>query len=159
LYRVELRGLASGGDDGLWIMSADELDVLDAHGGPVVAESEPSNRGARKDQGVRFDLLPAVPIWMLAELYTAGARKYDDHNWRQGREVSSWLAALQRHLWRFQMGEDIDPETGCHHLTSVMFHCCAILEQSVTRPDLDDRYQDGARVTVERIKSFVTREA
>ena len=75
----------------------------------------------------------------VSELYAAGAAKYDDHNWRRGYDWSLSFGAMQRHAALFWDGEDIDPETKCHHLTSVVFHALALLYFARNKPELDDR--------------------
>ena len=111
----------------------------------------------RKDQGVRFDLIPVAPLWQVAEVYTIGATKYAPRNWENGFDWSKSYAAMQRHLARFWMGEDHDPD-GQHHLASVVFHALALMEFGVTHPELDDRPKDGAAIDLERIKKFVVSE-
>lgn len=95
--------------------------------------------GAKGSKGARFDLVPWNQIWKLAELYGAGATKYEPRNWELGYDWSLSFAALHRHLAQFWNGEEFDKETQCHHLTSVIFHALALLEFSETHPELDDR--------------------
>jgi len=99
-----------------------------------------SSTGAEKGTKLaRFDLIPVEPLRLLAEHYGRGAQKYADRNWEKGYEWSKSFAALNRHLWAFWSGEDIDPETGSPHLTAVMWHAAAMLEYSRTHPEFDDR--------------------
>lgn len=87
----------------------------------------------------RFDLLPPAAMYALAEHYGKGAEKYGDSNWEKGYEWSKSYQALQRHAWKFWSGEDIDPETGTHHMAAVAFHALALLEYHQTHPEFDDR--------------------
>ena len=87
----------------------------------------------------RFDLIPADPLRQVAEHYGRGAEKYADRNWERGYDWSLSFAALQRHAWEFWNGEDIDEETGSHHLAAVVFHALALLTFADTHPDGDDR--------------------
>lgn len=85
--------------------------------------------GAEKGRKLaRFDLIPARPLWELAELYGAGAEKYTDHNWREGMPIGMHVAAAMRHLSLFQQGVDIDPETGAKHVIAVAWHMFALAE-------------------------------
>lgn len=86
----------------------------------------------------RFDLIPAGPMWEVAELYGVGARKYADRNWERGYDWSLSLAALERHLNLLKQGEWVDAETAKPHLTSVVFHALALLEFKDTHPELCD---------------------
>ena len=87
----------------------------------------------------RFDLIPAAPLWEVARHYGVGAGKYAERNWERGYAWSLSFAAMQRHAWLFWSGEDIDPESGTHHLAAVVFHALALMEYGQTRPEMDDR--------------------
>jgi 5'(3')-deoxyribonucleotidase len=99
-----------------------------------------SETGGQKGQKLaRFDLLPAGPLWELAEHYGKGAEKYDERNWERGYAWSLSFAALMRHAWAWWRGEDIDPENKGHHMAAVAFHAMALLEFRRTHPGYDDR--------------------
>lgn len=101
--------------------------------------------GAKAQKLARFDLLPAQPIWQVAEHFGKGAAKYTtetepgDRNWERGYRWSLSYAALMRHAVQWWGGEDIDPETGSHHMAAVAFHALALLEFDRTHPEKDDR--------------------
>lgn len=95
--------------------------------------------GEKGSKPARFDLVPSGPLWQLATLYGRGAEKYAARNWEKGYDWSLSFAAMMRHAWLFWSGEDYDSETGCHHLTSVVFHAFALMEFGRTHPELDDR--------------------
>lgn len=96
--------------------------------------------GAEKGQGkARFDLIPAVPLRLLAEHYGVGAQKYRDRNWEAGYNWSLSYAALHRHLNAFWAGEDVDEESGSLHIIAVAWHALALAEFSRTHPEKDDR--------------------
>jgi len=83
--------------------------------------------GVKFDGGKnRIDLVPPDFLWALAELLTVGAKKYSDRNWEKGMNWSRPLAALYRHLLKWQMGEDNDPETGANHLTAVAWNAMVL---------------------------------
>ena len=56
----------------------------------------------------------------LAKVLTFGASKYKPNNWRQCTDTGRYLAAAHRHLNAVIQGEDLDPETGLHHVDHVM---------------------------------------
>ena len=97
--------------------------------------------GEKGVKPARFDLLPVGPLTVVAELYAAGAVKYDDHNWRKGYEWSKSYAALMRHITQFWDGEDHDQETGLPHVASVVFHAFSLLEGMEHHRDFDDRFK------------------
>jgi len=96
---------------------------------------------ARFSEGkIRHDLVPPWPIDELAKVYTYGAIKYDDDNWRKGLAwKKNVIGPLLRHLWKWIRGEIIDEESGCHHLAMVMWQCCALMEYERCSIGQDDR--------------------
>ena len=87
----------------------------------------------------RFDLIPARPLLDLAQVYTMGAKKYDDRNWEKGIKWGRIFAAIMRHMWAFWRGEDTDPESGLPHVVHAAWGCFTLLEYRHTHPELDDR--------------------
>lgn len=87
----------------------------------------------------RFDLIPAKPLFKVAEVYTIGAKKYDDRNWEKGIKWGRIFAAMLRHAWNWWRGEKLDPEDGQHHLASVVWCALTLMEFEETRPEFDDR--------------------
>ena len=101
--------------------------------------TDPETGGQKGTKLARFDLLPAGPLWELAEHYGKGAKKYTDDNWRKGYAWSLSFAALMRHAWAFWRGEDIDLETGTPHIIAVAWHALALAEFRKSHPEKDDR--------------------
>lgn len=102
--------------------------------------------GVKQQKLARFDLIPTRPLTLMAEAYGKGLAKYptDDSgvdNWRKGYPFSQSYASLQRHANAYQGGEDIDPETGIHHLISVAFHAFTLVEH-LLNPAMADQYDD-----------------
>lgn len=92
---------------------------------------DPETGGAKGQKAARFDMIPSDFLWKLAEHYGAGEKKYpsDDRgvaNWQRGYDWRLSVAALQRHLHQWLQGEDMDAETGSHHLVAVAWHCIAL---------------------------------
>lgn len=108
--------------------------------GEVRVTSSTGGQKGVKDE--RFDLIPAIPLGLLARHYGRGALKYDDHNWRRGYPWGFSYGAMQRHLKAFWAGEDIDEETGSLHVIAAAWHCFTLAE-FLTFPEYaqhDDRY-------------------
>ncbi len=77
--------------------------------------------GSHFDSGKpRVDLLPVEALLGAASVMGYGAQKYSDHNWRGGIEWNKLYASTLRHLFAWQTGEDIDPESGLPHLDHAM---------------------------------------
>lgn len=103
----------------------------------IINEQTGGEKG-RKAQ--RFELLPWEELGDVAELYAFGAEKYSDHNWRKGFDWSLSYGAMLRHAALFWEGEETDAETGCSHLTSVVFHALALMYFGKEHRALDDRF-------------------
>lgn len=82
--------------------------------------------GEKGSKLARFDLIPAEAVWALAEHYGRGCAKYADRNWERGYDWGLSVAALERHLTQWKLGESIDAETGSHHLIAVAWHAFAL---------------------------------
>jgi len=91
------------------------------------------------DGKARYDLIPGDALEALAQIYTYGCIKYDDNNWRKGFKWGRVFGALMRHSWAFWRGEDIDPESGMHHMAHAMWQCATLYNFSVNRIGEDDR--------------------
>lgn len=80
---------------------------------------------------LRYDLIPTSAITGLAEVLTMGAKKYTPNGWRNVPDgIERYYAALYRHLLAWRNGEQIDPESGLHHLKHVMINVAFLLELS-----------------------------
>ena len=127
-----------------------------------------STGGQKGVKEARHELIPAGPEHELAVLFGRGARKYDDHQWRNGYEWSKSIGAIARHFNEFKQGRDYDvcsndpngcsfvdihgetfepsaPDTcynhtGAHHMIAVAWHSFVLVEFKDTHPDHDDRY-------------------
>lgn len=100
----------------------------------------PDIGGIKCDAGKpRFDLIPVIALFHLAEHYTKGAEKYTPRQWEKGMQYTRLLRAAMSHLLKYSAGENNDVQFKTHHLAAVMWYCCAIMELEQTHPELDDR--------------------
>lgn len=94
----------------------------------------------KNDEGkLRYDLIPPEALAELVKVYTLGAAKYGDHNWRKGTNWSRFYAAMQRHAWLWWAGEERDGEDGQHHLASVAWCALALMTYEAEQIGEDDR--------------------
>lgn len=102
--------------------------------------------GERYNDGkARFDLIPKQALWELAILFTEGAKKYPtDRNWEEGLSYSTYIAAIYRHLIKFECSESFDEETNIHHLIAVAWNamCLYTTDQWVKESRLDGKFDD-----------------
>jgi hypothetical protein len=92
------------------------------------------NQGKLSWSMVDFDSLEG-----LVRVLEYGAKKYSKDNWKKGMPVTQVSESLMRHLFAFLKGEDIDPESGCRHISHVM--CNTMFLEYILRekPHYDDR--------------------
>lgn len=88
---------------------------------------------------LRFDLIPPQALEELALVYTIGGKKYGDYNWLKGMDWSRLIAALHRHLNKWQRGEQLDQEDGQHHLASVAWAAFTLYMYEINKLGHDDR--------------------
>lgn len=101
--------------------------------------TDPQTGGKKGTSLVRFDLIPKRALEQVALVYGIGEKKYEANNWRKGYPWSLSIAALHRHLAKFENGTSLDSE-GFHHLAAVVFHALALIEFEMSHPEKDDRY-------------------
>lgn len=96
--------------------------------------------GEKGQKDAQFELLPYEQLAEVAEHFAKGAEKYAVNNWKRGYAWSLSSGAMMRHFAAFMEGEEIDEETGDHHLAAVAFHALALLYFKDHHRDLDDRF-------------------
>lgn len=90
----------------------------------------PINHTPKEEAGRKFDggkleygLLPPLALEETVKVLTFGAQKYERDNWQKVPDSKRrYFDALQRHVWAWKSGEQLDPESGIHHLAHAM--CC-----------------------------------
>lgn len=121
----------------------DDVDAVNQIRDDIFSEREvritSSTGGQKGTKPERYSLLPWDELDEVARLYHFGSTKYDDHNWTKGYPWHLSFDSLLRHARAFWLGESTDPETGCHHLSSVVFHALALMYFEKHHKDFDDR--------------------
>jgi Domain of unknown function (DUF5664) len=109
--------------------------------------SQDINKGVKFDSGKnRLDLIPMYPLWELGRIYTFGATKYADDNWRKGISFRRVFAAVLRHLFKWWAGEQFDPESGLPHLGHATWGLMTLMEYEQVHPEFDDRPKEVAKI-------------
>jgi hypothetical protein len=87
--------------------------------------------------------LSTVPATVLAEVAVGmleGSLKYGRHNYRvDGCRASTYYDAAMRHLMAWWEGEDIDPDSGTHHLTKAICSLLVLRDAMILGKVNDDR--------------------
>lgn len=92
-------------------------------------ERKNDTEGLKYDSNkLRWDLLPLELIEEIVRVYTAGAVKYGDNNWKELENgYNRYKAAMFRHLMAYEKGVVFDDDTGCRHLAQVAWNAIAML--------------------------------
>lgn len=89
---------------------------------------------------VPFSVIPQPVIAELGLAMLEGARKYGRHNYRvAGVRESVYLDAAWRHLCSWWEGEDIDPDSGVHHVTKCIATLTVLRDSQIRGNSVDDR--------------------
>ena len=101
----------------------------------------------KKQLGLKYDSakspLDLIPYELNEEVgyvLAFGAKKYARANWAKGIQHSRLIAAALRHINKYNMGEDIDPESNTCHIANAATNLAFLLWMIKNRSDLDDRW-------------------
>jgi hypothetical protein len=93
--------------------------------------------GEKKPQ---LHLIPPAANDEMARALECGKKKYGEFNWRLIRvNMTTYLSAMRRHIDCLLDGEDIDPESGAHHLGHVLAGAGIVLDARRHGTLIDDR--------------------
>jgi hypothetical protein len=97
-------------------------------------------KGVRYDEGKpRMDLIPGDALIEIAKVLSYGAAKYSDRNWEKGMDYHKLYAPIQRHLWKWWQGEELDEESGLHHLAHAACDILMLQATALRSIGTDDR--------------------
>jgi hypothetical protein len=137
--------LGSGEQDQIRYQDHSRL-MAEAKPGQIIPCSDPKAIITDQTAGAKFDggkigvwMLPPDPLIDIARVLDFGAQKYASYNWTNGIKYSRIYGSLLRHLWAWWKGEDIDPESGLHHLAHAGCNVLFLLQFSRSRKSFDDR--------------------
>jgi hypothetical protein len=94
----------------------------------------------------RVDQTPPRAMLEIAKVFGYGAKKYGDWNWARYANEWEWgqlLGSTLRHLYAWMMREDLDPESGLHHLAHAGCNVMMLLELILTQNGKDNRNPIG----------------
>lgn len=99
---------------------------------------------------VPFHVIPSKPLLEVGLAMMEGGRKYGSHNYREiGVSMSTYYNAAMRHLVAWWEGEDIDPDSGVHHVVKAMASLFVVRDGMHMGNCVDDRpirYPDGINI-------------
>lgn len=107
----------------------------------TIKQSQTASTGGRKFDGdkLQYGLLPPQALKATVDVLTFGAQKYEPDNWKYVPDSKRrYFDAAQRHLWAWKEGEQLDPESGKHHIAHAL--CCLMfLMEHDTIYSVDDK--------------------
>lgn len=109
-----------------------------------VASVNPKNLAARTR--VKVAMLPSAGVIHGAHACMDGAKKYGPYNWREpGKAIAlmEYASAIQRHLYDWIDGEDVAPDSLCHHLGHLIASAAIMLDAIECGSAIDDRPKCG----------------
>lgn len=87
----------------------------------------------------RYDLISPIALRRLALIYEKGGKKYEDRNWEQGVNLSTFVDSAMRHLnqWREGLNDE-------DHLGHAAWNICALIhtEEMCQRGRLSAKLND-----------------
>jgi hypothetical protein len=113
----------------------------------IPASENPKNLAARSR--VKVALLPSAGVIHGAFACMDGAQKYGPYNWRDKPiGLMEYASAIQRHLYDWVDGEDIAPDSVCHHLGHIIATASIMLDAIECGSAIDDRPTKGKAAAV-----------
>ena len=106
----------------------------------ALLDRDKNEQALRYNQGkLEWSLVDFDSLEGLVRVLEYGKDKYARDNWRLGMPVTQVTESLMRHLFAFAKGEDVDPESGCRHISHVL--CNAMFLEYILREKqhYDDR--------------------
>ena len=100
----------------------------------VVKSSQNDTSLGRKFDGgkLEYGLLPPLALEETVKVLTFGAQKYARDNWQIVPDAKRrYFDAVQRHMWAWKQGEQMDPESGIHHLAHAMCGLMFLYEHDI----------------------------
>ena len=107
---------------------------------PGILSEAPSLRGRKDDAGKpRWDLLLLSlrrGTGAVVDVLTHGARRYSADNWRRVEHPRRrYVAATMRHIAAWLDGEELDADSGEHHLSHAICSLLFLLELDLERAE------------------------
>ena len=110
----------------------------------ALLDRDKAERALRYNSGkLEWSLVDFDSLEGLVRVLEYGKDKYARDNWKKGMPVTQVTESLMRHLFAFAKGEDLDPESGCRHISHVL--CNAMFLEYILREKqhYDDRKQSN----------------
>jgi hypothetical protein len=105
-----------------------------------MTKENPKHIQAMKDGKAPLEYLVDFVMTGDAYVHQSGAKKYGYRNWIIDKiKLSTYIAAMRRHLKAISEGEDLDPDSGWHHLYHIRAGAAIVLDADNSGTLIDDR--------------------
>jgi hypothetical protein len=105
---------------------------------------------AQKDGKAPLERLERAADEPISRVLQHGAEKYGARNWRRDAiRITTYVAAVRRHIAALNDGEDIDPDSGEHHMAHIGANVHVFLDALAHGTLIDDRPSIDAGGTVD----------
>jgi hypothetical protein len=97
-------------------------------------------------QKAALGLLPLEVLSPVAEVFSFGAAKYGEFDWYYDGKNTEWIrtfSSIQRHLFAWHNGEDIDPDSGLPHLAHATSQLMILMSHVDNHPKMDNRRKNA----------------
>ena len=85
---------------------------------------------------LRYDLIPARPLELMAEAFTVGGKKHGEYDWQE-KTPEVYEAKIFRHFQAIRQGEYVCPEDGISHFGALMADAAIMYELIMAKETLD----------------------
>lgn len=127
-------------------------DLFDTHFGSNKPNGT-EDAGAYADKALHdssqksgVDQIPAEVLLAWGEIFRYGATKYSRDNWKKGTDWHQFYGSTLRHLFKWWLGETVDPESGLPHLAHAIWNVGALMYYQLHGLGMDDRQVASALV-------------
>lgn len=100
-------------------------------------------------RGIKFDkdkpdlsLCPLSALELMAWAFMDGLIKYGRHQYKEGMESHRLVAAAQRHLLKWEQGEEHATDSGVHHLGGALASIAMLAELQRLGKLVDTRHKE-----------------
>jgi len=102
--------------------------------------------GTKHDNGKPdLSLLPLPGLSHTARAFEFGMHKYGRSNYRKGFESHRLIGAALRHIYAWNEGEDLDPESKAHHLGHAVATLLMLMTNEHDKTMTDTRFKGSKK--------------
>lgn len=106
-----------------------------------VRMTDPATGGSKGVKLERLGAIDPLALRVLATVAGFGSAKYEVFNYLRGYDWAWSYNALQRHAHAFWEGEDLDPESGLHHMAHAAWHALSLVSFTLRGLGTDTRFK------------------